>query len=244
MGRRRALRSWIGPERPWPSRTRRRRGLTRERQSGLLTPVCNPACRPRVSSQTARGARCKAMAAKFLSGWMFRKLGSTFAGAGRRQVERVANTPEALAAWVAQARPARVAMEPTGGYERGLCSALAEAGIRYVKLHPNTILAFRRARGLRAKTDLNRCDADRPLSRRRRKARRSARDVPRRRAPEGAGRPAQAACRRPPGGRPPRRSGERADRPGESRDRRRGADQKPGPQGGGDRAPHRQGGGV
>jgi len=39
--------------------------------------------RPRVSSQTARGARCKAMAAKFLSGWMFRKLGSTFAGAGR-----------------------------------------------------------------------------------------------------------------------------------------------------------------
>src|ERR1700721_1750351 len=144
-----------------------------------------------------------------------------------RQVERVANTPEALAAWVAQARPARVAMEPTGGYERGLCSALAEAGIRYVKLHPNTILAFRRARGLRAKTDLNRCDADRPLSRRRRKARRSARDVSRRRAPGGAGRPAQAACRRPPGGRPPRRSGERADRPGESRHGRRGADPKP-----------------
>jgi len=72
---------------------------------------------------------------------------------GSRRVERVANTLEALAAWVARARPTLVAMEPTGGYERALCSALAEAGVRYVKLHPNTILAFRKARGLRAKTD-------------------------------------------------------------------------------------------
>ena len=73
---------------------------------------------------------------------------------GSRHVGRVANNPEALAAWIAQARPALVGMEPTGGYERALCSALAEAGVRYVKLHPNTILAFRKARGLRAKTDL------------------------------------------------------------------------------------------
>ncbi len=58
-----------------------------------------------------------------------------------------------MAAWVARARPTLVAMEPTGGYERALCSALAEAGVRYVKLHPNTILAFRKAQGLRAKTD-------------------------------------------------------------------------------------------
>jgi len=68
-------------------------------------------------------------------------------------VERLDNTFEALAAWIVRARPTLVAMEPTGGYERALCSALAEAGVRYVKLHPNTILAFRRARGLRAKTD-------------------------------------------------------------------------------------------
>lgn len=99
---------------------------------------------------------------------------------GSRQVEHVANTPEALAAWIARARPGLVGMEPTGGYEHALCSALAEAGVRYVKLHPNTILAFRKAQGLRAKTDLNRRDADRPLSRRRRQARRSARDVSRR----------------------------------------------------------------
>ena len=31
------------------------------------------------------------------------------------RVERIANTPEALAAWVARARPTLVAMEPTGG---------------------------------------------------------------------------------------------------------------------------------
>jgi transposase len=72
---------------------------------------------------------------------------------GTTRLERVANTPEALAAWVARARPTLVAMEPTGGYERALCWALAEAGVRYVKLHPNRILAFRKARGLRAKTD-------------------------------------------------------------------------------------------
>lgn len=72
---------------------------------------------------------------------------------GRPGVERLANTPEALAAWIARVRPTLVAMEPTGGYERGLCSALAEAGVRYLKIHPNTILAFRQARGLRAKTD-------------------------------------------------------------------------------------------
>ena len=46
---------------------------------------------------------------------------------GSTRSERVANTPDALAAWVAQARPTLVAMEPTGGYERALCSALAEA---------------------------------------------------------------------------------------------------------------------
>jgi len=72
---------------------------------------------------------------------------------GTRRVERVVNTAEALTAWVKRAQPALVAMEPTGGYERALCSALAEAGVRYVKLHPNAIVAFRKTRGLRAKTD-------------------------------------------------------------------------------------------
>jgi transposase len=72
---------------------------------------------------------------------------------GVGHVERIANTPEAIVAWIARTGPTLAAMEPTGGYERALCLALAEAGVRYVKLHPNTILAFRKARGLRAKTD-------------------------------------------------------------------------------------------
>ncbi len=66
---------------------------------------------------------------------------------GTPRADRIANTPEALAAWIARARPALVAMEPTGGYARALCSALAEAAFA-VKLHPNTILAFRKAQGL------------------------------------------------------------------------------------------------
>ncbi len=146
---------------------------------------------------------------------------------GSRHVERVANTPEALRAWIARARPALVGMEPTGGYERALCSAFAEAGVRYMKLHPNTILAFRKAQGLRAKTD--RIDAmliARYLADAVRRA-----DLPATfRADERlrvAGRPAQAVGRRPPGGRLPRRSGERSDRPGEPGDHRRGVDPKP-----------------
>jgi transposase len=72
---------------------------------------------------------------------------------GTTRVERIANSRDALTAWVAHARPTLVAMEPTGGYERVLCSVLAEAGVHYVKIHPNTILAFRKARSVRAKTD-------------------------------------------------------------------------------------------
>lgn len=39
---------------------------------------------------------------------------------GTACVERIANTPEALAAWVARKRPTLLGMEPTGGYERAL----------------------------------------------------------------------------------------------------------------------------
>ena len=37
---------------------------------------------------------------------------------GTPRADRIANTPEALAAWIARARPALVGMEPTGGYTR------------------------------------------------------------------------------------------------------------------------------
>lgn len=73
--------------------------------------------------------------------------------AGTRLGMRIANTPEAIGKWIARAHPHLVAMEPTGGYERHLCRALGEAGVRWVKLHPNAILAFRQARRVKAKTD-------------------------------------------------------------------------------------------
>ncbi len=75
------------------------------------------------------------------------------AGGGSRAAKRIANTPEAIRKWIVSGQPSLVAMEPTGGYERHLCRALGEAGVRWVKLHPNAILAFRQARRIKAKTD-------------------------------------------------------------------------------------------
>jgi transposase len=43
--------------------------------------------------------------------------------------------------------------EPTGGYERPLRNALRSAGIRFVRVHPREVVAFRRSRGIKAKTD-------------------------------------------------------------------------------------------
>jgi transposase len=81
------------------------------------------------------------------------------------RVDRIANTPEALAVWVARARPTLVAMEPTGGYERALCLALAEAGVRLRQAppqhNPRLSQGARRARQDRS----DRRHADRPLSR-------------------------------------------------------------------------------
>src|SRR5947209_11122710 len=66
--------------------------------------------------------------------------------AGTKLGMRIANTPEAIGKWIARAHPHLVAMEPTGGYERHLCRALGGADVRWVKLHPNAILAFRQPR--------------------------------------------------------------------------------------------------
>ena len=70
-------------------------------------------------------------------------------------VVRIANTQAAIAAWVLaeQDSLALVAFEPTGGYERELRSALGARGIAFVRIHPNEIIAFRRLRRIRAKTD-------------------------------------------------------------------------------------------
>jgi transposase len=73
--------------------------------------------------------------------------------AGEARIERIDNTAEAIDAWLDQARPTMVAFEPTGGYERTLREALRRRGVLFVRVHPNELIAFRKARGIKAKTD-------------------------------------------------------------------------------------------
>jgi transposase len=75
---------------------------------------------------------------------------------GQPGVLRIANTAEAIEAWIGSLQDqdvGLVAFEPTGGYERLLRRALAAAGLPFARVHPNEVVAFRRARGLKAKTD-------------------------------------------------------------------------------------------
>ena len=73
--------------------------------------------------------------------------------AGEATTERIDNTTEAIGAWLDRAPPAWVAFEPTGGYERALRQGLRERGILFTRVHPNEIIAFRKSRGIKAKTD-------------------------------------------------------------------------------------------
>lgn len=50
-------------------------------------------------------------------------------------------------------RPALVAFEPTGGYERALQDALRQRSIPFIRVHPNDIVAYRKSRAIKAKTD-------------------------------------------------------------------------------------------
>ena len=69
------------------------------------------------------------------------------------QIERIANTREAITAWLERVDPALIAFEPTGGCERLLIVAARERGIAFVRVHPNDLIAFRKSRGIKAKTD-------------------------------------------------------------------------------------------
>lgn len=93
------------------------------------------------------------MASKEVVGVDVSKHWLDIAVAGRGGSERIANTTEAVGAWMDRARPALVAFEPTGGYERVLTGCLRARGILFVRVHPNNVVAFRRSRGVRAKTD-------------------------------------------------------------------------------------------
>lgn len=75
---------------------------------------------------------------------------------GQRSVRRVVNTETAITAWLAERGSSQVALvvlEPTGGYERALQAALQSAGIPWLRAAPRQVAAFRRQRGVRAKTD-------------------------------------------------------------------------------------------
>jgi transposase len=75
---------------------------------------------------------------------------------GRAAVDRLANTAEVIAAYLARFEPDQVglvAFEPTGGYERVLRRELAGAGLAFARVHPNALVGFRRARRQKAKTD-------------------------------------------------------------------------------------------
>src|SRR5919108_2157920 len=76
--------------------------------------------------------------------------------AGASGVERIDNKEEAIRIWLAKIERDHIclaAFEPTGGYERILRRCLLEAGVVFVRVHPNEIVAFRKRKGIRAKTD-------------------------------------------------------------------------------------------
>jgi transposase len=69
------------------------------------------------------------------------------------RVERIENEAAAIASWLERVQPGLVAFEPTGGYERLLQRALRERAVLYVRVHPNEVIAYRKSRGIKAKTD-------------------------------------------------------------------------------------------
>jgi transposase len=69
---------------------------------------------------------------------------------------RFENTPEgiaALVAWLGESAPARVVVESTGGYERGVLYGLLNARIPVAMVNPRPVRDFAKAMGILAKTD-------------------------------------------------------------------------------------------
>ena len=73
--------------------------------------------------------------------------------AGSAAVERIANEREAVGVWLERVGPRLVGFEPTGGHERILVAALRERSIPFIRVHPNDVIAFRKSRGIKAKSD-------------------------------------------------------------------------------------------
>jgi transposase len=69
--------------------------------------------------------------------------------------QQIANTPEALQAWIARlpSRHVLVVFEATGHYDAALRQVLTEAGLPHARINPEQARDFARAMGRRAKTD-------------------------------------------------------------------------------------------
>jgi transposase len=74
--------------------------------------------------------------------------------AGEAHVNRLENTAEAIGQWLDRVAPGMAAYEPTGGYERVLQDALKHRGITFIRVHPNEVVAYRKSRAIKAKTDV------------------------------------------------------------------------------------------
>lgn len=75
---------------------------------------------------------------------------------GLPPVCRIANTDGAIRVWLGQQSLRRIALvcfEPTGGYERALVRCLRATQLPFARVHPNRLVAFRKLRGVLAKTD-------------------------------------------------------------------------------------------
>ena len=78
------------------------------------------------------------------------------AGHRGRMVERIENTEPSIETFLTGLPLRQVALvcfEPTGGYERCLRHGLSRHGLAWRKANLNEVVAFRRSRGVKAKTD-------------------------------------------------------------------------------------------
>jgi transposase len=69
------------------------------------------------------------------------------------KAERIPTTRQALARFARAAKGALVVLEASGGYERPLTEALAQAGVAWARVNPRQAREFARATGRLAKTD-------------------------------------------------------------------------------------------
>ena len=72
------------------------------------------------------------------------------------KIQHARNEPRAIAQLVRQLgelAPSRIVVESTGGYERGLTTKLAEAGLPVVVVNPRRVRSLGQALGILAKTD-------------------------------------------------------------------------------------------